>query len=96
MRSITIIALLFSLVGCATLRRSNVGPQVLTAYPSASDASIPEMKAPSAIKRRLWKIIERNIRVSTRSRRVHGDMDRRATIIDILATFLPGGSPQIR
>lgn len=96
MRSITIIALLLSVVGCATLTRSSVGPQVLTAYPYASDASIPQPKAASAIKRRIMKIIARNVRVTTRSRRVHGDMDRRATIIDILATFLPGGAPQIR
>lgn len=96
MRAITIIALLLSVVGCATLTRSKVGPQVLTAYPYAVDASIPMPDAPGPIKRRLMKIVAHSVRVSTRRHRIRGDMDHKATIIDILATFLPGGSPQIR
>jgi hypothetical protein len=96
MRAITIMASLLLVVGCASITRSRVGPQVLAAYPYASDASIPLPSAGSAIKRRLISIAARTIRKSTRRRRLHDDMDRRATRGDVLSTMLPGAAPQIR
>jgi hypothetical protein len=69
---------------------------VLAAYPYASDASIPQPDRASAIKRRLMTIAARTVRKSTRRRRLHEDMDRRAKLGDVLGTMLPGAAPQIR
>lgn len=96
MRVITIFTSLLLLSGCATITRSKVGPQVLAAYPYASDASIPEQDRPSAITRRLMRIAAGTVRKSTRRRRLHDDMDRRTRIGDVLSTMLPGAAPQIR
>ena len=96
MRAITILISLLLLGGCATLTRSKVGPQVLAAYPYASEASIPEQGRPSAITRRLMRIAAGTLRKSTRRRRLHDDMDRRTKIGDVLGTMLPGAAPQIR
>lgn len=96
MRAITILISLLLLSGCATIMRSKVGPQVLAAYPYASDASIPEPGRASAITRRLMRIAAGTVRKSTRRRRLHDDMDRRAKIGDVLGTMLPGAAPQIR
>jgi uncharacterized protein YceK len=96
MRAITILTSLLLLSGCATIARSKVGPQVLAAYPYASDASIPAPDRASAIKRRLMSIAARTVRNATRRRRLRDDMDRRATIVDALGTMVPGAAPQIR
>jgi hypothetical protein len=96
MRAITILTSLLLLSGCATLTRSKVGPQVLAAYPYASDVSIPLPDRPSAITRRLMRLAAGTIRKSTRRRRLHDDMDRRTRIGDVLGTMLPGAAPQIR
>lgn len=96
MRAITILTSLFLLSGCATITRSRVGPQVLAAYPYASDASIPALDRASPIKRRLMSIVARTVRNSTRRRRLRDDMDRRMTIVDALGTMVPGAAPQVR
>jgi hypothetical protein len=96
MRAITMLASLLLLSGCATLTRSKVGPQVLAAYPYASDVSIPLPDRPSPIKRRLMRLAAGTLRKSTRRRRLHDDMDRRTKIGDVLGTMLPGAAPQIR
>ena len=96
MRAITMLTWLLLLSGCATLTRSKVGPQVLAAYPYASDVSIPLPDRPSAIKRRLMRLAAGTLRKSTRRRRLHDDMDRRTKIGDVLGTMLPGAAPQIR
>jgi hypothetical protein len=96
MRAITIFVCLFCVAGCASITRSRVGPQVLAAYPYASDVSIPQPAAGSPIKRRLMAFAARSLRKATRRRRVHPDMDHRATIGDVLSTLLPGAAPQIR
>jgi hypothetical protein len=96
MRAITMLTSLLLLSGCATLTRSKVGPQVLAAYPYASDVSIPLPDRPSAIKRRLMRLAAGTLRKSTRRRRLHDDMDRRTKIGDVLGTMLPGAAPQIR
>lgn len=96
MRAFTIFFSLLLLGACATLTRSKVGPQVLAAYPYASDASIPEPGRASAITRRLMRIAAGTVRKSTRRRRLHDDMDRRSKIGDVLGTMLPGAAPQVR
>ena len=96
MRAITILISLFLLSGCATLTRSKVGPQVLAAYPYASDASIPEQGRAGAITRRLMRIAAGTVRKSTRRRRLHDDMDHRTKLGDVLSSMLPGAAPQIR
>lgn len=96
MRAITILTSLLLLGGCATITRSKVGPQVLAAYPYASDASIPVPDRASPIKRRLMSIAARTVRNATRRRRLRDDMDRRMTIIDALGTMVPGAAPQVR
>ena len=96
MRAITILTSLLLLSGCATITRSKVGPQVLAAYPYASEASIPEQGRASAITRRLMRIAAGTVRKSTRRRRLHDDMDRRTKIGDVLGTMLPGAAPQVR
>ena len=96
MRAFTILVSLLLLGGCATLTRSKMGPQVLAAYPYASDASIPLPDRASPIKRRLMSIVARTVRNSTRRRRLRDDMDRRMTIVDALGTMVPGAAPQIR
>ena len=96
MRVIIILTSLLLLSGCATIMRSKVGPQVLAAYPYASEASIPEQGRASAITRRLMRIAAGTVRKSTRRRRLHDDMDRRTKLGDVLSTMLPGAAPQIR
>lgn len=96
MRAITILISLLLVSGCATITRSRVGPQVLAAYPYASDASIPEPGRASAITRRLMRIAAGTVRKSTRRRRLRDDMDHRTKIGDVLGTMLPGAAPQIR
>jgi hypothetical protein len=96
MRAITIFISLLLLGGCATLTRSKVGPQVLAAYPYASDASIPEQGRAGAITRRLMRIAAGTVRKSTRRRRLHDDMDHRTKLGDVLSSMLPGAAPQIR
>lgn len=96
MRAFTILVSLLLLGGCATITRSKVGPQVLAAYPYASEASIPEQGRAGAITRRLMRIAAGTLRKSTRRRRLHEDMDRRTKLGDVLSTMLPGAAPQIR
>jgi hypothetical protein len=96
MRAFIAIVLMLTVVGCTTLRRSKVGPQVLAAYPYAVDVSIPELNDHSWIKRRLLREAAHAIRKGTRSRRIRTDADRRATIIDALGTMVPGQAPQVR
>lgn len=96
MRAIIIFTSLLLLSGCATITRSKVGPQVLAAYPYASDASIPEQGRAGAITRRLLRLAAGTVRKSTRRRRLHDDMDRRTKLGDVLSSMLPGAAPQIR
>ena len=96
MRAITILTSLLLLGGCATITRSKVGPQVLAAYPYASDASIPMPDRASPIKRRLMRIVAGTVRKSTRRRRLRDDMDHRTKLGDVLSSMLPGAAPQIR
>ena len=96
MRAITILTSLLLLGGCATITRSKVGPQVLAAYPYASDASIPMPDRASPIKRRLMRIVAGTVRKSTRRRRLRDDMDHRTKLGDVLSTMLPGAAPQVR
>jgi uncharacterized protein (UPF0261 family) len=96
MRAFISLVLLLTVVGCTTLRRSKVGPQVLAAYPYAADVSIPEVAGHSRIWRRLLRETAHAIRKATRSRRIRTDADRRATMIDALGTMVPGQAPQVR
>jgi hypothetical protein len=96
MRTVTILASLLILGGCASLTRSRVGPQVLAAYPYASDVSIQVPTAPSPVKRRLVRFVKGLVQHAAR-RRLRSAMDYRpATLTDVLSTSLPGAAPQIR
>jgi hypothetical protein len=96
MRAFISLMLLLTVVGCTTLRRSKVGPQVLAAYPYAADVSIPELTGHSWIKGRLIRELAHTIRKATRGRRIRTDADRRATMIDALGTMVPGQAPQVK